>query len=160
MIQGKNPAIVASALDNIVESLDTLRRLSVVRSRKWVADYGEWLVAAAFCGTIAESKTQTGWDVRTATERIQVKTHSKAFDNPNRWSAVNPNTAAYDALAIVVLNEQFRVTEFYKVPSLALKGMLAGNRVRWADCARWRLRFSDLRLAPEFAALFQKSDSE
>jgi len=104
---------VVAALDKIAAGLRELASLRVVRSRKFASDYGEWLVSRIFGGSLAPSKTQKGWDVRVGDERIQVRTHSKAPDNPNRWSSVKGKPDGFDSFVVVILDESFRVAELY-----------------------------------------------
>ena len=94
----ENPQIddIVAALDSIAEGIHSLQELGVIRSRKFVSDYGEWIVCQLFGGRVAKSKTQRGWDVLANDERIQVKTHSKAFDNPNRWSSIKGGPDDFD----------------------------------------------------------------
>jgi len=65
---------VIEALDNMHEAIEKLRSLGVIRSQKWTADYGEWLVAKLFASDLAESRTQSGWDIEIDGKKVQIRT--------------------------------------------------------------------------------------
>ena len=102
---------------------DSGNNLGVIRSRKFISDFAEWLVAKIYGGSIAGSKTEKYWDVKVGMERIQVKAHSKAIDNPNRWSIVK-SPDRFNTLVIMVLTKDFKVREFYRIPSRELKSLI------------------------------------
>ncbi len=146
---------ILTALDGIASGMRTLNTLGVIRSRRFVSDYGEWLVTQIFGGTRADSKTQKGWDIELNGERIQVKTHSKAADNPNRWSSVSGAPEDFDSLAVVVLDESFWVKDVYKIPSDRLQEVMdrTTNKVMWSDLGP-SSRISDLNLPKGVERLF------
>ncbi|HSZ59238.1 MAG TPA: hypothetical protein VK797_26590 [Tepidisphaeraceae bacterium] len=127
-------AKVVGAIDQLSAGIESLKALGVIRSRKAFADFAEWVVAQIFGGELAPCKVQPGWDVLAHGERLQVRSHSKAADNPNRWSTVKGGD--FDSVVIVVLNESLRVTELYKVPAGKLLSVqFIPGRLRWDDLA-------------------------
>lgn len=133
---------VAAALNRIADAISNLRQLGVVRSRKLTSDFAEWLVVQIYEGTLAESRTQQGWDVQAGNENVQVKVSSVPESPANRWSYVNdPN--GYDSLVLVVLTDQFKVREFYKIPSSIVTENIRrdaqGLRLNWSDVQQCRI---------------------
>ena len=118
-----NTAEVAAVLGRLAGAIAELKSLGVVRSRKVASDYGEWIAGMVYEGTMAESKTQQGWDIQLGNENVQVKVASVPESTPNRWSYVN-DPASYDSLILLVLSDKFRVKKFYKVPSSDVKGKM------------------------------------
>jgi len=54
---------VRAILNTIVNAHDQLRQLGVIRSQRFVADYGEWLVETIFRGVRSTNKIEKHWDV-------------------------------------------------------------------------------------------------
>jgi len=143
---------IAESLEKLSTAINELNRAGVIRSRKFVSDFAEWLVAKMYDGSIAPSKTQKHWDVKVGTEKIQIKSHSKAMDNPNRWSQVK-SIDKFDTLIILVLTENFKLQEFYRIPSEQLKPYLKPHdsdyKVNWDDIKDWKISKKDI---PEFSS--------
>lgn len=49
------------------------------------ADFAEWLVAAVLDGRLPNSKSHPGYDVIAGDKKVQVKSVTKALDNPNGY---------------------------------------------------------------------------
>lgn len=148
---------VVAAIDQIACGMDRLKSLGVIRSRKAYADLAEWLVAQVFGGSLAPCKNQPHWDVACQEGRVQVRSHSKAVDNPNRWSTTK---GVYDILVVVVFNESLRVSELYRVPFAEVARLRRPNdRVCWDDLQEWRLRSGDIQIPPILKPLFVQSDA-
>ena len=150
-------AQIAESLEKLSASINELTSLGVIRSRKFVSDFAEWLVTQIYGGSIAQSKTQKYWDVKIGTEKIQVKAHSKAIDNPNRWSQVK-GPDKFDALIILVLTRNFKVREFYRIPSRQLKPYLKpynrDYKVDWNDIGAWKISKEDIPNSDKFFVFF------
>jgi hypothetical protein len=133
---------VLAAIAKITEGIDRLKSLGVVRSRKTYADLAEWLVREAFGGSLAACKNQPDWDVACDDGRVQVRSHSKAVENPNRWSSTK---GTYDWLVIVVFNESLRIAELYRVPASDVQKVKKPKEtVAWDDVQQWRVRAEDV----------------
>jgi len=147
-----NFSAIAESLEKLSTAIDELSRAGVIRSRKFVSDFAEWLIAKMYGGSIAPSKTQKHWDVIVGTEKIQIKAHSKAMYNPNRWSQVK-SIDKFDTLIILVLTENFKLQEFYRIPSEQLKPYLKPHdsdyKVNWDDIKDWKISKKDI---PEFSS--------
>ena len=150
-------AQIAESLEKLSASINELTSLGIIRSRKFISDFAEWLVAQIYGGSIAESKTQKHWDVKVGTEKIQVNAHSKAIDNPNRWSQVK-GPDRFDTLVILVLTKSFKVREFYRIPSLQLKPYLRpynrDYKVNWNDIGAWKISKEDITNSDKFSVFF------
>lgn len=149
---------VASALERLRTGISELKSLNVIRSRKWISDFGEWLVAETYEGSLAESKTQKGWDVKVEDRNIQVKTSFEPDDPANRWSFVS-DPKGFDALVLIVLTDAFKIREFYKVPATDLRPLLKedkqGLRLNWNDIAKWKIRKVDIANYERLSLLFE-----
>ncbi len=148
---------IAESLEKLSTAIDELKRSGVIRSRKFVSDFAEWLIAKMYGGSIAPSKTQKHWDVEVGGEKIQIKVHSKAIDNPNRWSNVK-SIEKFDTLMILVLTENFKVREFYRIPSKQLKSYLrpygSDFKVNWDDITDWKISKKDIPGFDRFSVFF------
>lgn len=92
-----------------------LRLKNIVRtSNNPAGDIAEAVVAAHYEGERG-SFSQAGWDVRTKTERIQVKALRRTAANTKRTNLSPIRDTAYDAVVIVVFDEDFRIDEGVKV---------------------------------------------
>lgn len=72
--------------------------------------------------------------------------------NPNRWSQVK-SIDKFDTLIILVLTENFKLREFYRIPSEQLKPYLkpydSDYKVNWDDIKDWKISKKDI---PEFSS--------
>lgn len=150
-------ARISECLQCIAEGIRDLKAMGVIRSRKFLSDFGEWFVAAVYNGCLAEGTTQEGWDVMVAEQKVEVKTHSKAPDNPNLWSAVK-DPDKFDVLVVLVLDEQYKIRAIYRVPQEELCGILNpygdGYRVNWTDLEDWRIAKEAIPNSERFSVLF------
>ena len=133
---------IAKAIQRLSDAINDLAEYRVIRSRKVVSDFGEWLVVQMYDGVLASSKNKEYWDVEVGSEKIQVKTTSKAEDNHNRWLEIkNPNR--FDTLMVIVLTTQFKVREFYRISSQELHPYLTpygdNYKVKWDDIKEWMI---------------------
>jgi len=148
---------IAESLQKLSTAINELKRAGVIRSRKFVSDFGEWLIAKMYGGSIASSKTQKHWDVEVGAEKIQIKVHSKAMDNPTRWSQVK-SIEKFDTLIILVLTENFKVREFYRIPSEKLKSYLkpydSDYKVNWDDIKDCKISKKDIPDFNRFSGFF------
>lgn len=67
---------------------DKLKNLGVVRSNRFVADFGEWLACKLYNGTLSKDKNEKGWDFKANGIKYQVKTHHKAEKNKSAYSLI------------------------------------------------------------------------
>ena len=103
-------------------------------------------------GTLAASKIQQHWDVQCGGQCVQVRSHWKALDNPNRWSNASGD---YEVLVIVVFNQSLRVAELYRVPFAEIPKLRRPNdRVCWDDLGGWRLYPGDFPIPTVLRPLF------
>lgn len=93
-----------------------LRVRDVVRTNNNpVGDIAEAIVAEHYAGERG-SFNQAGWDVKTpAGERIQVKSLRRTATGPRRTRLSPIRDASYDAVVVVIFDEDFRVTEGLKL---------------------------------------------
>ena len=71
---------------NYVRAKQALLAAGFIRSFKSTeADFAEYLVAAVLDGRLPNSKSHPGYDVIAADKKVQVKSVTKALDNPNGY---------------------------------------------------------------------------
>lgn len=132
---------VARAVKQFIRAARLLRSLGVTRSQRVIADYGEWVVATLYRGHLAESRTQTGWDVASGRHRFQVRTHAKAATNKAAWTAVSQNRLACSAIVVVKCNEELLIERIYRVPSKRIASLLARDgRLPWSALSKFELK--------------------
>jgi hypothetical protein len=111
---------VPELLAGYAASLVELRRRGVVRSNNAPAgDYGEWLVAEALGGTLADTSSEKSWDVRLATnERVQVKTRVVSVPTrPGQLQTSSFRSWDFELAAFVLLRaEDYSVVKAALVP--------------------------------------------
>ena len=150
-------ARISECLQRIADGIRDLKAMGVIRSRKFLSDFGEWFVATVYNGCLAEGTTQEGWDVMVAEQKVQVKTHSKGPDNPNHWSAVK-DPDKFDVLVVLVLDEQYKIRAMYRATKEDLQGVLKrcsdGPRIYWGDMEPWRITKETVPQPDRFSAFF------
>lgn len=147
---------IVDAIDQISAGIERLKSLGVIRSCKFYQDLAEWLVAQLFDGTLATSKIQQHWDVQCDRDCVQVRSHWKAIDNPNRWSNTK---GTYDVLVILVFNQLLRVSELYRIPAAEVGKLRSSDgRLRWDASSEWRLHPGNLLVPNELRPLFSQID--
>jgi hypothetical protein len=125
---------VIEALVNLHASIEKLRSLGIIRSQKWTADYGEWLVAKLFKGDLAESLTQSGWDIEIDGKKVQIKTSFIPQKGP-RYTRCNISKY-FDELIVVGLTKKMRIGKMYRIDKECLKPIIRNgteSRVNWTD---------------------------
>ena len=131
--QGPSPEqrTVPELLAGYARSLAELRRRGVVRSANAPAgDYGEWLVAKALGGTLADNFSVKSWDVRLADgDRIQVKTRLVYVPpRPGQIQTSPFRSWDFEVAAFVLLrSDDYFVYRAALLPRAAVK-----------EAARWR----------------------
>lgn len=150
MKRDHNITRITRSFDKLSSAIDDLTDLGVIRSRKYLPDFAEWLVAQLYSGKLAESKTQKYWDVKIKNNKVQVKAHSKAVSNSNRWTPIK-DINKFDILVIVVFTVNFKVRELYHIPTQKLKPYLKpykkNYKVNWNEIKEWEVKkdsFHDL----------------
>ncbi|MBI4739833.1 hypothetical protein HY772_09960 [Candidatus Woesearchaeota archaeon] len=69
-----------------VRAKNNLLKAGIIRSYKSTeGDFSEWLVELIFKGQLPDSKSHIGYDVLAGDKKIQVKSITKMFDNPNGY---------------------------------------------------------------------------
>jgi hypothetical protein len=130
------------AIQNYFNALDALYENGVLLNKKdFTGQLGEWLVETIYGGERAKSGNEKGWDIKVEDKYIQVKTHSKAKGNKNRWSALEKETTAkVDELIIVVFTHNYKLAELFKVPwneaitKVKSRGIIkVRNELNWND---------------------------
>lgn len=108
---------IANHLQIASEALDALQNAGVIRSRRSIqADLAEWIIKRLNPNSeLATNKVEKGWDVKVDGRRIQVKSHSKADDNPTAWTAFKYGD--FEELVIVVFNKFYKVKRILSVSS-------------------------------------------
>lgn len=116
----------ALVLKSFLKSMKSLRDEGILINKKdFTSQIGEWLVESIYDGKRAKSAVQKGWDVDVNGKHIQVKTHSKAEHNNNRWSVVeNESPEIIDELIIIVFTHDYKLKEFYCVPWCEAKPLI------------------------------------
>jgi hypothetical protein len=120
MTEAREVAHVVHSLAVLQRGLAALRRKGVIRSQRYLADYGEWLACQLLGGKRALSKTQPAWDIKVGKKRIQVRTHAKADTTPARRTPIPKSALGYDSLLILVLSEKWKLKKAYEVPRRAV----------------------------------------
>ncbi len=136
---------VIKALDNMHAALETLRYLGVIRSQEWTADYGEWLVAKLFGSDLAESRTQSGWDIKIDGKKVQIRTSFIPQKGP-RYTRCKVSED-FDELVVVGLTENMRIGKMYRIDKERLKPLIrngAESRVNWTDLNPYSVNLNDL----------------
>jgi len=114
-------------------SIEKLKSLGVIRSEKWVADYGEWLVTKLFGGELANSRTQEGWDVKISDRKVQVST---SFVPPSGgYTRCNPEKE-FDELIAIGLTDSMKIDRMYRISKEKLMNLIhdgGEKRVNWTD---------------------------
>ena len=128
---------IRSNLQRLAEIGKNLRSFGVIRSQRIIPDYGEWIACRILGASLADSRTQKGWDVEIAGKRIQVKTHAKALTNRAHRTPI-PNHPEYNELLIVVLTPCYLVSKIFRVPVEDVK------RLRKEMGRKWTLEWKEL----------------
>lgn len=99
--------------------LEELKSRGIVRSRNNpVADYSEWIVSKALSLSL-QSNSNKGFDaVDSLGVRYQIKGRRLHPSNPSRQLSVirSLDSNGFDFLVGVLFNEDFLITEAYKIP--------------------------------------------
>jgi hypothetical protein len=110
------------------QSLRELHDRGVVRTfNNPIGDIAEALVAAHFNGERG-SFSQKTWDVRTATEFLQVKAIRRV--TPGRLGNLSPvrSEAGYDAVIAVIFTEDLRVERALRIPRETVNRLCPFNK--------------------------------
>lgn len=141
---------IIESVDCIVAAHDALSRDSVIRSQRFVGDFGEWIASQVLSMNICGNLTQRGYDLVSAGTTVQVKTNARG-GRASR-TILKDSTMEFDELAIVILTRTYRLRAMYRV-SRADVGRLAafsnGRRVlQWSRLEAFAIRTVPLALAP------------
>lgn len=102
-----------------------LKESGVVRSRKVVADYGEWLSTILFPIIMEDNLSEEGYDCidPKTKERYQIKTVRKTpGNNVATWCRGKfIKGKSFDWWIVIRFSESFKIRELYKVPFCAIK---------------------------------------
>ena len=145
---------VASTLAQLREAQRSLERQDVLRSKRVTGDLGEWLASEILGVPRCENRVMKGWDLETDGRRIQVKAHSKAATNTARRSALG-DELLFDELAVVVLDEDYLLREFYLAPVAEVERLTMVDGIRkdigWNALAPFDIRSVPSRFGPLLA---------
>lgn len=128
---------INSALVEYLTAFDKLQKLGVTPNKKdFTSQIGEWFVNELYGGQRAVSSTQKHWDIQVENRNVQIKTHSKAPTNKNRWTPINYSAdAKIDELIIVVFTSDYKLREFYRIPWTIAQQVKRQNKnrivIRW-----------------------------
>ena len=120
-----------------------LRSRGVIRTNNNpIGDIAEAIVAEYYGGTRG-GFSQAGWDVITPDgERLQVKAIRLTASNPRRSNLSPIRDANYDAVIVVVFDEEYRVTEGLRIERETVEALFAhrdyvnGRVIRVSDALR------------------------
>lgn len=102
-----------------------LKAIKVIRSRKIIADYGEWLSEKLFSLKRVNEKNKKGYDCYDpkTEEKYQIKTVRKSKgNNAATWCHKKYiEEKCFDYWVVIRFNDFFEIRELYKVPFLAIK---------------------------------------
>jgi len=109
---------IKTAFKNYLNAIQELRNLGIYQNKRdFTSQLGEWLVETLFEGKRAINGNQKYWDIETKSDKIQVKTHSKANTNKTRWSSIKYDEHAdVDFVVIVVFSQEYQLKEIYRIP--------------------------------------------
>lgn len=122
---------VIKAIKKLHDSVEKLKNLGVIRSEKWVSDYGEWLVTKLFGGELASSRTQEGWDVKIADRKVQVRT--SFVPRSGGYTRCDPEKE-FDELIAVGLTDSMKIDRMYRISKEKLMNLIQDGgekRVNW-----------------------------
>ncbi|OJX49436.1 MAG: hypothetical protein BGO88_14415 [Flavobacterium sp. 38-13] len=141
------------ALENFFKSMKALRDEKILINKKdFTCQIGEWLVEVLYNGKRAQNGIQKGWDVQVNNKYIQVKTHAKASNNTNRWSAIEKESSEkIDELIIIIFSPDYKLKEFYKVPweeailHINLRGkQKPRHEINWSSIKQFQIQNNEL----------------
>ena len=137
------------AVQELASAIATLRKLKVIRSRRFTGDIGEWYVTVLYEAEPAECQTQKGWDICCKADgcRLQVKTQS--YDAQNKWNYLESDHSLFDRLLVVVLTDHLTIKSLYDIPTGdLLRVMRIGKENKpnyhFSDLEPWRVDVSTL----------------
>jgi len=143
-----NEIELALTLFNLRHHIEkTLKDLGVVRTHKFISDFGEWLACKLFNGTLASNPNEVAWDIEANGIKYQVKTHHKAETTPAQWSKIK--TLEYPVI-IFQLKKDYKVNNVYFITKDRLQDIFkpADNQqnqnefiLRWSECENIDERF-------------------
>lgn len=147
---------VLSEINKICDAIEKLEDLDVIRSRKWVPDYGEWLVKQIYNAKLATSKTQSGWDLIINGKKVQVK-NSFVPDKGSRYTEYNKKHH-FDELIIIGFSKNLKIVEMYRISFTNLipisKKQNSKLRVNWSDLASYEVNLSAMQSINKLAGFF------
>jgi hypothetical protein len=135
---------VIEAIDSMHASVRKLKSLGVIRSQKWTADYGEWLVAKLLDCDLAQSRVQEGWDVEIKGRKVQVRT-SFIPQKGSRYTRCKTSDE-FDELIVVGLTDNMRIGKMYRIDKEQLKPIIRNGkepRVNWTDLEPYLVNIFD-----------------
>lgn len=141
------------ALKNFFEAMDILRDENILINKKdFTCQIGEWLVEMIYNGKRSKNGIEKGWDVEVENKFIQVKTHSKADTNTNRWSRIDKDfDVQIDILIIIIFSQDYKLREFYHIPwieaikYIKLRGkMKPSNELNWSSIKNYKIEIDHL----------------
>lgn len=131
-----NVGEILRAIQQFCEAAGRLSELRVIRTKKFVGDIGEWIVARALRVDLPPNPSEKGWDVKMSTgERVQVKTFTT---NPSQKPSMptlrrlSEEGRGYDSLAIVILDASYLIRNLWIAPLPEWKLALGGNN-KWKE---------------------------
>lgn len=110
-------------------AIKELIQLGVVRSRTFVGDLGEQLVADYY-GVDLEPPSTPGFDLRRKDKkRVQVRTLRSTSDNYR--TTIGHQKEPYDFIFVLRLDEDYKPTVGLEVPRKAIKELFGDRRITW-----------------------------
>ncbi len=140
-----NEIELALTLFNLRHHIEkTLKDLGVVRTHKFISDFGEWLACKLFNGTLALNPNEVDWDIEANGIKYQVKTHHKADTTHAQWSKIK--TSEYPTI-IFQLKTDYKVKNIYFITKQRLQVLFdrtnnqSKYRLQWSECDNISERF-------------------
>lgn len=134
---------------NFVKIKDESKKLDVIRSERFIGEFGEWFAEEFTGAKRAKSTSQSGWDLIDRNGiKFQVKTHAKGENNTARWTNWSYDNKVFDFLIILIFTNKLELKEIYKVPFEATKTRVNLNLkqkvLKWDDFSDYKISFDDI----------------
>jgi len=123
--------------------------LDVIRSERFIGEFGEWFAENLFGAIRAKSTSQIGWDlIDDNGQKYQVKTHAKGKNNNARWTNWSYSKSDFDVLILLIFSNRLEIKEIYKIPyEIAFKRINLDRKQKvlmWDNYADFKLNLNEM----------------
>lgn len=150
---------IRAAIDSITSGKRTLFELGAIRSERLTGEIGEYYVSEILNAQRAGTSSQKGYDLLLDGKKVQVKAHAKGEGNGARWTEFKYSQGDFDILVIIVMSQDFLISEFYQIPAESVFARINEKKkqrvVDWDNFTDFKI---DLLKLPNEAAVRAFSD--